>query len=136
VKRPDRTTCGNGAICQTALAGHPWLRVIPVWVAGTARPTRAPGADTASARLWSEVRCYVAWCVTFLEVFTDDIGEDLDLPAPISSGLSTVELLVDVRRRMSATPLAALALLDFRASRPSTAWRDPAKGHRRLRGGE
>ncbi|MFL6118522.1 hypothetical protein [Actinophytocola sp.] len=71
--------------------------------------------DTPLARLWSEVRCYVAFCATLLEVFTDDIGEHLDLRSPSSGSLSTVELLADVRRRMSVnTPLAALALADFR----------------------
>jgi hypothetical protein len=78
-------------------------------------------ADTASARLWSEVRCYVVFCATLLEVFTDDIGEHLDLPSPAYGGLSTVELLADIRRKMSVnTPLALHALSDFRARRPST----------------
>jgi hypothetical protein len=76
-------------------------------------------AGTQSSRLWVEVRCYEAFCATLLEVFTDDIGEHLDRLTPGSDRTSTIELLADVRRKMSVnTPLAVRALDDFRANRP------------------
>jgi hypothetical protein len=78
------------------------------WVSGD-------GSNSASAHLRNEVSCYLTFCETLLEVFTDDVGEHLDQSDAAYGGRSSIELLADVRRMMSVnTPLAMQVLSDFR----------------------
>ncbi len=72
--------------------------------------------DSATARLRSEVACYLTFCATVVQIFTDKMS-----PAVVEAaedGRSVIDLLADIRRRMAvSTPLAWRALVDFRTGR-------------------
>lgn len=77
-----------------------------------------PSDNSASPgliRLHNEIQCYLTFCETLREVFTDHVDERLEMPYSILDPRSSIELLAEIRRKMSVnTPLASTKLANFR----------------------